>query len=159
MTQQPLIPADVNAALTHTGRAARRAPHPMADHHSKHWRGVRARWCPGCRTPILTGLDADQCALLAKADPTPLTALGEAMALLDGRATYTLTRDHGRSIVTLSRRTAGTITRQPAGADVASLLAWDIIGEHRCGQTTPDELTAATRLADLTVTATDQPPF
>jgi hypothetical protein len=52
--------------------------------------------CRDCKAPILYGLDADMCALSVRADPTPLTPLGEALALIDGRATYSLVTADGR---------------------------------------------------------------
>lgn len=54
-------------------------------------RAATLRLCPTCKRPVLTGLDADHLALKATCDPTPLTALGEAVALITGRRTYTLT--------------------------------------------------------------------
>lgn len=54
-------------------------------------RAVTIRLCPTCRAPVLVGLDADHLALKATCDPTPLSALGEAVALVTGRTTYTLT--------------------------------------------------------------------
>lgn len=152
MTQPALIPADANVALTHTGRAARRAPHPMADYDTRHWRGVRATYCRDCRAPILTGLDADLCAFPAQVDVTQLNALGEAMAQLDGRATYAFT---SYGVAKLTRRTASAIARYPAGAPGS--LAPQILAEHRCGHRTPQPLTAepiATR-----TTTSDKPPF
>lgn len=53
-------------------------------------RAARLILCPRCGAPILSGLDADWCALTARVDPTPLTEAGEALALLTGRRTYDL---------------------------------------------------------------------
>lgn len=48
------------------------------------------RLCRRCHAPILQGLDADNAAMTARCDPTPLTEMGEAVALLQGRTTYDL---------------------------------------------------------------------
>lgn len=53
-------------------------------------RAIRARTCPRCHAPILTGLDADRCALAVTVDPQPTDVLGEALALVAGRDTYDL---------------------------------------------------------------------
>ena len=57
--------------------------------------GVRRKARPGrcreCGAEILTGLDADRCAMPARVDPVPVDGWGEAVALLDGRASYELT--------------------------------------------------------------------
>jgi hypothetical protein len=53
-------------------------------------RAANLRTCPHCRTTVLAGLDADSAALPIRCDPTPLTLMGEAVALLQGRTTYDL---------------------------------------------------------------------
>lgn len=140
-----------------------RHQHPAEDLATrKHWRGIRATWCRGCKTPILTGLDSDECALQARVDATPLTAIGEALALLAGRQTFTLRRDLARSIVLLERRNADAIRRRPAEAPCRlDALAWDIHAEHRCTQATPAQLTTQPRLTNTQTTfdPTLQPPF
>lgn len=128
----------------------RRGAHPAQDLVGrKHWRGIRATWCRACKRPTLSGLDADECALSAKVDATPVTAVGEAMALLAGRATYTLRLDLARSIVLLERRTASTITRRPAGGACGlPALAWDVHAEHQCAAIDAQALAATSRLAE-----------
>jgi hypothetical protein len=71
----------------------------------------------------LAGLDADVMALQAFCDPTPLDARGEALALLAGRRTYTLTL---RPKPKLSRRDAETIAGDPAGTGST------VLPQHHC---------------------------
>lgn len=59
-------------------------------------RAATIRLCPSCRAPVLVGYDADHLALKAVCDPTPLTPLGEAVALITGRTTYALTPGRDR---------------------------------------------------------------
>lgn len=59
-------------------------------------RAAALRLCQRCHRPVLVGLDADNCALTATCDPIALTPLGEAVALLTGRATYALTPGQDR---------------------------------------------------------------
>jgi len=77
--------------------------------------------CTKCRAPILYGLDADLCALSVKADPTPLTPLGEAIALLGGRRTFHLTDIAGRIEITMRDQWA-------IGGESAHL----VVPEHKC---------------------------
>ena len=51
-------------------------------------RKAKATACKQCGAHIAVGLDDDQCALPAAADPTPLTWAGELAARLNGRRTY-----------------------------------------------------------------------
>lgn len=53
-------------------------------------RAANLKPCPSCRATVLAGLDADMAALPVRCDPTPLTEMGEAVALLQGRTTYDL---------------------------------------------------------------------
>ena len=57
----------------------------------KTWRTTTARKCHTCRANIVAGLDADTCAFIVQADPTPLDATGETHALLAGLHTHTHT--------------------------------------------------------------------
>lgn len=52
-------------------------------------RRARVRACR-CGAPILAGLDADLLAFEVQVDPIPLTAIGEALAQVEGRATFEL---------------------------------------------------------------------
>lgn len=105
-------------------------------------RRARLRTCP-CTQVILAALDDDTCALEVHADPIPLTPLGEALAHIEGRWTYMLTRAGGGW--TLDRRDASKITHRPAGTQPRC----DVVREHRCRTPRPgDPLTAATSFAE-----------
>lgn len=88
-------------------------------------RSARAVRCPKCRRAIFQGIGADWGGYVVQADPEPLSPLGEALALLSGRATVELRwlgdryeldcRDHFR------------ITGTPAGTN-----GIDILVRHDC---------------------------
>lgn len=100
-------------------------------------RRAKIRTC-SCRAKILAGLDADIAALEARCDPQPLSPLGEALAILEGRRTYTLRRE-GRGWV-LDWRDAHEITWSPA----TSRARRDVVRQHRCKTPPPaPELAAA----------------
>jgi hypothetical protein len=93
-------------------------------------RRARVRTCDRCGDVALVALDDDMCAFEVAADPHPLTALGEAMALLEQRRTFELTKSAGG--YQLDRRGPGQITGRPAGTTPRA----DVLAEHRCR--TPD---------------------
>lgn len=109
-------------------------------------RQARIRTCT-CRHQVLVGLDSDVAALEATCDPYPLSPLGEALALLEGRRTLTLRRE-GRGWV-LDWRDAHEITSAPA----ASQARRDVVRQHRCRTTSP----AAELLAPSTFPETKPP--
>jgi hypothetical protein len=86
-------------------------------------RATGIRLCPKCRAPILTGLDAEICAFTVRVDPTPITPLGEAIALLQGRATYNLADGPNRKELDLRDQWRITMPRK-----------YPVLPEHRCGQ-------------------------
>lgn len=51
-------------------------------------RRATIRHCAKCSAVILAGLDADVCALVAHADPQPLTTHGEYTTIVSGRPTF-----------------------------------------------------------------------
>lgn len=85
--------------------------------------------CRKCRQPVLVGLDGDLCAWIATVDRTPLSPLGEALALLAGRATYHL-RQNGRRLY-LDRRDRWQIAGNPAG-ESERLWPFDVVADHVC---------------------------
>lgn len=89
-------------------------------------RAVRARQCRKCHKLVLTALDSDMCAGVAIVDPTPLSPLGEAAALILGRRTYFLWPRLDR--LELDLRYDGAIAGRPAGAG-----RYDVVGTHECG--------------------------
>lgn len=108
--------------------------HPGKRFASRSGRGVKATRCDLCHAPILTGIDADVCAFTARVDVTPLDPMGEVVAVVGGRHTYTLNRRGSTAILT--RRNSSAITRQPAGGHNI-LTPYDVLPEHACGQPLP----------------------
>lgn len=92
-------------------------------------RRAQPRRCRTCNAHVITGLDADRCALAVIADPTPLDAAGELLALVQGRRTFTLNHDSGRMV--LNYRDDGRIRHRPPGGD------YDVLPAHVCGQPLP----------------------
>lgn len=118
-------------------------------------RRTRARLCRKCGAPVMAGLDHDRAALSVYADPTPLNALGEAMALMDDRSTYSLRYIGGR--YELDHRAHWTIAAAPAGTDPRV----EVLAAHKCGSAFPDAYrgTALTPLHQSKGTDNDDPPF
>lgn len=94
-------------------------------------RKARVRTCERCGDVALVALDDDVCAFEVAADPSPLTALGEAMALLEQRRTFELTKTAYGYV--LDRRTADQIAGRPAGTTPRA----DVLAEHRCRAPAP----------------------
>ena len=107
----------------------------------------QVRTCRRCKSWILAGLDSHVAALEVQADPVQLTAEGEALALLDGRATY----DDGEGS-TLSRRLHWHVTGRPAGQ------AHRVLPQHRCGSTIPAAWVWSSR-HETSVTSVEEVPF
>lgn len=93
-------------------------------------RTARPDRCRHCKAPILRGLDENLCAFQIAVDPAPLAAIGEVLALLDGRSTVTAHRD--RSNIILTRRNQWAISRHPAGQP-DRVQPYDVLAEHHCG--------------------------
>lgn len=114
-------------------------------------RRAKSRRCPNCTMWVLAGLDAPKCAGAAIVDTRPLNQLGETLALLDGRTTYTLRRIHTR--IELDHRNQWAIAAHPAGNGSA-----DVVVEHRCH--TPDLPGTATAYSYTAAQETpDEPPY
>ena len=89
-------------------------------------RGCRHVKCAfGCRGDVLVGFDEDDMALPAIVDPVPLSALGEALARVEGRRTYRLGR-HKEGLA-LWYRNAMHIRNHPAGTETI------VVADHVCG--------------------------
>lgn len=99
----------------------------------------------GCGAPLICGLDADNAAILARCDPTPIDEFGEAIALMNGRPTYDLTGDSRRK--ELEYRYEWSIKRP---------RKYSVLAAHKCG--TPP-LSAAIPAAISRVEAGADPPF
>lgn len=107
--------------------------------------------CHDCRRPVLSGLDEDLGAFQVVVDPTPLTALGEALVLLDDRRTVAARR-HGQTGLVLDRRGQWHISAHPAGTG----KPWrpsDVLPTHQCGSAPlPPQAYAAATVTPLTAT-------
>lgn len=85
-------------------------------------RRLSAGRCHRCHAQVVRGLDADVAAISVTADPQPIDQLGEALALLAGRSSYSLLRRD--SAWSLSPRDEYRIR---AGKPAT------VLAEHRCG--------------------------
>ncbi len=94
----------------------------LAATHGDIWRSARLRTCPRCGAPILAGLDASPAGLPVRADLTPLTTAGEAVALLSGRATFDLSDAAGRK--ELNHRQC---------EHIKGPRKYPVLAEHACG--------------------------
>ncbi len=92
-------------------------------------RAARIRACRDCRAFTVAGLDADQAAIEAWADPIPLSTLGEMLATIEHHATYELWPAGGR--YELERRDAHRIGwySPPAHGGHHRI---DVLRAHRC---------------------------
>lgn len=88
-------------------------------------REARVRRCQDCPSWTVVGLDADRCAGPATADAEPLSRVGEALALLAGRQTYTLRRIGTRLELDHRHRWAVGGSRPGDGP-------YDVVAAHRC---------------------------
>lgn len=79
-----------------------------------------------CGIPTMRGLDSDVCAFEVSCDLGELTAIGEAMALLEDRRTYEL-NIRGELVY----RDRYAITARPAGGRIT------VLADHRCTQPIP----------------------
>jgi len=93
---------------------------------------TEAESCPRCRRRVWAGPDADT-GLPRVLDPRPLSALGEALARLAGRGTFTRRRIGGR--VEIAYRDKFRIRGSPAGSPRI-----DVLVEHDCELTAIDPL-------------------
>jgi hypothetical protein len=100
------------------------------------WRRASARRCAGCRAPTLAGLDDDlSTAEPATADVQPVSMLGEAWALGQGRVSYRLSGSTVR-MMKLWRRDSFDIRHDLSG-ETDSLGVVRIVVSHRCGNPIP----------------------
>lgn len=157
MTQDTLFDTPLIQAAPKPQHATTRTTHPYDWAGPSGWRAAHPHRCPHCRAHILVGPDEDQCAFTAQVTATPLTPLGEALHLLAGTPTYSLSHCGNRGIK-LTRRRATTITHQPAGSP-----GIDILPAHHCNPppAPPEAHTLPTIAppASLTAPRNAPPPF
>jgi hypothetical protein len=111
-------------------------------------RGARPARCRHCSCSILTGLDGDRAAGVARVDPLPLAPMGEALAILAGRSTYALHVGAGRC--ELQIRDQWQIAGTPAGT------RYDVMAAHVCGGPNLPEAPTVNRPP---TPLPDEPPF
>lgn len=111
-----------------------------------------ARACQRCGAKTVVGYDADRVAILAVADPTPLTAIGEVLAIVAGRQTWTL-EDRGR--LELNYRDAWRIRAHPAEERPSAV----VLAEHRCGDNTLEPFVASNDRLVARPDFTGAPPY
>ena len=111
-----------------------------------------ARWgrCPACQELTLHGMDADLCAGMVTADPTPLSQQQEHACMIFGRPTFSL-KPRGNSYE-LSDRTGAFLygTRPPDGRGKT------IVPQHKCGARFPGFIQRPNQHQE---TSNEQPPF
>jgi hypothetical protein len=93
-------------------------------------RSARIRTCRRCHQTVIKGLTEEPCSILATCDPTPLSNLGEALALTTGRHTYDLAYRAGR--LELDDRDCDHIEGSPPETPNSWRRRADVLAEHRC---------------------------
>lgn len=109
-----------------------------------------------CGQAIIVGLSDEVCAWEARVDGVPLSPLGEALARVEGRWTYQLTKGGDRFV--LDWRDASKIVFWPAGTKDRC----DVLREHRCHSSLlAVELTRPTSFSEAapSLPSGSQPPF
>lgn len=138
-------------------------PQRLAQHliNAGHWdvnsvgRNARGRRCRDCGDWVLAGLDGDRCAEAVHVDPTPLSALGEAMALIAGKGTYALRREG--PAFRIDHRHRWAIAAKPAGTPGQR---YDVVASHACSDTGPTgPLAIESVLIPPKVSNHEHPPF
>lgn len=125
MTQDALIPATPQPANNDLNPSRRRfvGPH-VAQALADRTRHIHATRCRTCRADTLRGLNDTVAAGIIEVDPTPLSALGEALAILAGHATVACEDYSG---IRFTRRGHHQITGRPAGTG-----RFDVYATHVC---------------------------
>ena len=112
------------------------------------------RYCLVCRAHVMRGIDRPFGGMSRDLDPEPLSRLGEALALMSGRRTFTLRWIGDR--YEIDSRDSFSIRGSPAG----SVVGCDVLVEHVCGA---DELPhGPTQIVDsrpLAAPLGNDPPF
>jgi hypothetical protein len=117
-------------------------------------RGAAAAKCIVCKADVIAGFDEDLCARAVVVDPHPLSELGEALALIEGRRSYRLAvRGEGMALWVRNQW-------QIAG-EGASDTVW-VFTDHKC-HTVPFPGVKVSawrrRVAAKVPSDTEEPPF
>lgn len=113
-------------------------------------RGAKEYRCPKCYQICFRGLDDDKCAGVAVVDTRAVGPMGELVALLAGRATYSLRRAGGR--LELDYRDDFRIRGEPAGSPNL-----DVLVQHVCGSVPSQLIPSALKSPDYSTH--DECPF
>lgn len=93
-------------------------------------RRARIHTCRKCGAAVLRGFTEEPCSIATTCDPLPLSNLGEAMALLQGRMTFDLARRAGR--LELDLREQDHIQGSPPESPGWYRARSDVVAAHRC---------------------------
>lgn len=116
-------------------------------------RRARAAYCVRCHALVMRGIDAPMAGMSRDVEPAPLSRLGEALALMSGRRTYTLAWRGDRYEIDWRDRW------QIQGSPAESRAGVDVVVEHDCDAA--EVPTGETRIAlpQSAGVLPDQPPF
>jgi hypothetical protein len=98
-------------------------------------RSARIQTCKTCHRTVIRGFTDEPCSILATCDLAPLSNLGEAVALMQGRMTFDLTYRGGRLEIDL--READHIQGSPPETPGWWRAKSDVLAEHRCNNNDP----------------------
>lgn len=105
-----------------------------------------------CGAHVVYGLDDARCAWPAITDTEPLSAGGEAIAILAGRLTYNLIRTGTR--IELDHRNQFKVAGSPPGS-----RDHDVVAAHVCGADPLPTMPTAYAMTTTTKGTTDEPPY
>lgn len=118
-TKPPKIPAWLRRHLADTGVMVNGVT-----------RTARIRTCRQCGQRVIRALTEEPCATLATCDPDPLSNVGEALALMQGRMTFDLAYRAGR--LELDLREEDHIKGSPPETPNWWRSKGDVLAAHRC---------------------------
>lgn len=114
--------------------------------------------CGRCRRVCIRGLDAAVAARDVRLDPSPLSVLGEAVAVVTGRESWSVTL-RAQTRLEINPRYSWEIAARPAG----ELESGDVLTRHVCASPWPSDgpLTGPTRIPARARSdaGTGDPPF
>jgi hypothetical protein len=111
--------------------------------------------CEHCGAAVFRGLDEVVMAFPVTVDARPISALGEVVALLNDRRTYTLGWRSALGRYEIDRRDKYEIERHPAGENVD----FEVVPEHQCGAPPLPPMTSFRRARRSRGALPIDPPF
>jgi len=113
---------------------------------------MRATACHRCGHKVWIGVDNDIAAFEATVDTTPLTVIGEALAVIDGRTTYAVDGPSRKAARRIWRRAAHRIGKpDPVFATLHAA--------HDCDKPIPAEWVATEAPTPTTATTNGEPQW